>query len=279
VRFEDREVEGPDVEHAEESGRDNELEQEDEEELAEVQVDKVLDPAREGLVMDAMREILEHRQIVVNDLKLPQRERRALEALKAAVDGRDGDLSQFVYATDRSELLEQALAILQPKLVEGFDSTYKDLVQRVGTLRTGLKDLEDAQDELLEANQKAGLIEGAADTDDKPKPPQDDASLTGPPRHVEKPPTSLTGADVKDAPKGPSTLDGPAIADKQAPPSTLYGDRKDDPPAKSTLDGPAIKDEAPPPTTLGAPEDLASANVAEPQKQKTKPWWRRPFGG
>jgi hypothetical protein len=251
LRFEDKEIDGPDLER-DKGRRDNELVEEDQEEVDEIRIDDVLAQQHESSVLAAMREILEHRHVVINDLALPQKELRALEALKAAVTGKDGELSQFVYASDRRDLLEQALAVLQPRVMSDLTRPFQDLVQRIGSLRTDLKDLEDAQDELLEANQEVGVDKADADTADKPAPKPDprpdDMSLDGPERKLVKPPTSLTG--------------------ERAPAPVL----------PSTLDGPALKEEPPPETTVGTKQDLAEANIAEPQKLETKPFWRRNDG-
>ena len=78
-------------------------------------------------------------------------------------------------------------------------------------------------------------------------------------------PSTLDGPEVKLADK-PTTLTGPDVAAPKKPPSTL--------------DGPPIREADAPPSSLGSPEDLAAAQpkIVEPQKQKTKPWWKRPFG-
>lgn len=244
MRFEDKEVEGAES-LLEQTQRENDLVEEDEQEVPQLRIAEVLEQQRESALMAAMREILEGRHIVINDLQLPQKELRALDALKAAVTGRDGELGQFVYAEDRRDLLEQALAVIQPEVMREVTKPFQDLIARIGTLRTDLKDLEDAQDELLEANQKVGLIGDAPDTTEKPKPQDDDMSLDGPERVVKKPPTSLTG------------------------------DRKEEPKLPSTLDGPALKEAPKPETSVGSKQDLAEAEVAEPQRLKTKPFWRR----
>jgi len=246
LRFEDKDVDGAELDR-EKGLRDNDLVEEDQEEVDAIQIDDVLAQQSENALLAAMREILEHRHIVVNDLALPQRELRALEALQAAVTGKDGELSQFIYASDRRDLLEQALAVLQPGVMAGVTQPFQDLIQRVGTLRHDLKDLEDAQDELLEGNDKVGPAKADGDTADKPKP-DDDLSLDGPERKFPKPATSLTG--------------------ERAPESKL----------PSTLDGPTLKEEPPRETTVGSKQDLAEAKVAEPQRLKTKPFWRRNDG-
>jgi hypothetical protein len=251
LRFEDKEIDGPDLE-LEKHRRENHLVEEDEQEVDPIRIEEVLAQQHESSLLAAMREILEHRHVVINDLALPQKELRALEALKAAVTGKDGELAQFVYASDRRDLLEQALAVLQPNVMSDLTRPFQDLVQRIGTLRHDLKDLEDAQDELLEANQEVGVDKADADTADKPKPKPDakpdDMSLDGPERKIAKPPTSLTGERAP-APKLPSTLDGPSL-----------------------------KEEPPHETTVGSKQDLAEAKIAEPQKLKTKPFWRRNDG-
>ncbi|MEO6777758.1 MAG: hypothetical protein ABI467_32860 [Kofleriaceae bacterium] len=250
MRFEDKAVDGAELE-LDKDRPDNELVEDDHEEVDAIRIDDVLAQHQESTLLAAMREILECRHVVINDLALPQRELRALEALKAAVTGRDAELSQFVYASDRRDLLEQALAVVQPRVMSDLTRPFQDLVQRIGTLRHDLKELEDAQDELLEANQEVGVTKADAETADKPKPKpasDNDLSLDGPARVIAKPPTSLTG--------------------ERAPAPVL----------PSTLDGPALREPPPHETTVGTKQDLAEAKVAEPQKLKTKPFWRRDDG-
>ena len=174
MRAEDKEVDGPDLERAERQ-RASELEQEDEADLAHDESEELrdIDLEHRGHVLAAMRTILSREQLVVNDLQLPKKELRALEALKAAVEGRDGQLGQFVYASDRSDLLEQALAVLQPTVGE-MPGMFEELVHRVGDLRHGLKDLEDAQDELLEGHGPVMAAKADGETDDKPAVPSDE---------------------------------------------------------------------------------------------------------
>ena len=269
---EDRELEGFESEQARESG----LEREHEEEMPEARQDQTIDAHREGRAIDAMRDILEHRQVIVNDLKLPKRQLDALEALKAAVDGRDGELHQFVYASDRRTMLEQALAVLQPELVRDVDAVFADLVERVGLLRVDLVALEDAQDELHETLHHHEQAE--TETSDKPAQDPGDTRLDGPARSVQKPPTSLTGPDLKPPPPQPTTLLEPAIAEPKKPPTSLTGpDLKPSPAVPSTLDGPESKIAPRSPTTLGDPKDLAAAgeSIPEPQRLKPKPMWAR----
>jgi hypothetical protein len=261
VRFEDRELAGPEAEL--ELARENELEHKDEHELPEIEPLAVLDDKSEHRVIDAMRAILEHRSLVVNDLALPKRELDALEALKTAVDARDGKLHQFVYASDRQHLLEQALAILQPKIAEHTEK-FADLIEHVGGLRHDLKGLVDAQDNLLEGHAEAEKTTDS-ETDDKPE----DQSLDGPERVVPATPTTLTGPELRPEPEPPTTLTGPERKPEPAPATTLTGaDLQPEPTPKSTLgDGPAVADAAPPPTSLGDPKELAETDAK-------RPWWK-----
>ena len=287
MRAEDKEVDGPDLVRAEK--KQNELERGDDEEVRELTGEAVREAhgADRAMILDAMRSILEESQLSVESLHLPKRELLALEALQAAVNGRDSKLDQFMYATDRSEMLEQALAVLQPNLTYGdakaIDGMFKDMVVRVGDLRRNLKGLEDAQDELLDGSQKHGLgkAEGG-DTDDKPKPDDGDATLTGPERKVPAKASSLLGPDLAQAPKAASTLAGPA-AETARPASSLDGPETErtserwgagpDPKiAKlaSSLGGAEAPDNPAAPSTLGDPAELEAL--------AKKPWWRRPFG-
>jgi hypothetical protein len=253
LRQEDKEVDGFELER-DERRRETELTEDDEEEL--YRLDGTPDHERDqdgsGVVSAAMHQILEREHIVLNDLDLSQRELRALEALKTAVEGRDQKLNGFVFAEDRRALLEQALAVLQPELASlqqvGGES-FEALVQEIAELREQLGSLEDAQEEVESHAVEAAKGE-APDTDDKAddderEDKKDDpylkakpaSSLGGPERKIEKPPSSLTGPERKDEPKPPTTLTGP--------------ERKDEPK---------------PPTTLGDPKEIAAA---------VPPWWKR----
>ncbi|MEO8550908.1 MAG: hypothetical protein ABI678_13070, partial [Kofleriaceae bacterium] len=88
MRFEDKQIDGPELEQ-ELDHRESDLVEEDELEVPQLRIAEVLEQQRESALMAAMREILEGRHIVINDLRLPQKELRALDALKAAVTGRD----------------------------------------------------------------------------------------------------------------------------------------------------------------------------------------------
>ena len=235
MRYEDKEVDGIDLEHAREHAREGVIVEDHVEVVPELRPEEV--QAQTSVALDAMRAILERRHLVINDLGLPQKELRALEALQAAVSGKDAQLSQFVFASDRRDLLEQALAVLQPRALHEQSRPYLELVQRVGALRHDLKQLEDAQDNLLEANPDVGVVKADNDPADHPPPPKtkpedDDRSLTGPARAITKPASEL-----------------------------------------DELGGPAPPDREPAPTTLGSKQDLAEASLPEPQKLTTKPFW------
>ena len=254
MRAEDKEVDGLDLERETERQRDSELEKEDEQELPELNSVNDRDAEHRGQVITAMRMILDGDHVVVDQLELPARELKALEALKSAVDGKDVKLSQFVYATDRKNLLEQALAVLQPNFVTGDSEhvqllgSYSDLVEKVADLRNGLVELADSQDDLLHATDKTAMQKADGDKDDPDDKDADDDK-----------PNKSTLADVpevKPEAKKSTLADGP-----EAKPETKT----------STLaDGPAVKDEPAAPTTLGDPAELAAA-----QKQ---PWWKRVLG-
>jgi hypothetical protein len=208
LRQEEKEVDGYELEQAEERKRENELIEEDEEELHDLDGKPESERAQERttLVSGAMHKILEGEHIVINNLELPKRELRALEALKTAVDGRDQQINGFVFAEDRRALLEQALAVLQPDLAtlgKIGGAPYETLVKEVAELREQLNKLEEAQEEIEHKPVEAKAE--ASDTDDKPKP-DDDQSLTGPERTIAKPASSLSGPERKEEPKPVTTL-------------------------------------------------------------------------
>ena len=247
MRAEDKDVDGRELEAQAEQQRESELEKSDDAELPELQSDADQSTEHRGQLIALVRAIFNREHVIVENQQLPARELKALEALQAAVEGRDAKLSQFVYASDRRDMLEQALAVLQPNFVTGDEKhaqmlgAYADLIERVAALREGLVDKEDAQDDLLHANTHVAATKAEGDQDDDDDKPRD-STLTGPERkQPPKPATSLTGPEVKEAPK-PAT----------------------------TLTGPEVEDEPKGPSTLGDPKDLAEA-------QKT-PWWKRVLG-
>jgi hypothetical protein len=264
VRYEDREVEGAETDRKLEHDRETELEVDDEHEMPEIQPLEVLDDRNERKIVEAMRAILDHRMIVVNDLALPKRELDALVALKEAVDGKDGNLNRFVFAEDRQELLEQALAVLQPQIAEHM-AIFGEMVARVANVRQELRMLEDAEDELIALPDLT--VKAVVDSED------DDQSLDGPERNIAKPKTSLDGAEVKPEPFKSTLADGPAVELAAAKSTLSDGAAVQDQPAKSTLfDGPAAPELADAPTTLGDAKEIEKANESK------RPWWKLGLG-
>ena len=278
MKQEDKLVDGLDAAKQESRARED-VEMRGQEALPAPVVEAMRDAAVEhrAQLLGAVRMILDGDTITVANLRLPIRESLALEALQAATTGRSSDTGQFVYASDRRDLLERALGVLQPDLVHAdaksaseLDAQFEDLSARVADLRGELTELEDAQDELLTDEEKSRLevtAAGGGDKGDKPKPKP--ASDPDAPR----PASTLTGPDLPAEPAGPSTLDGPDLPAEPAPPSTLTGpDLQPEKTPPSTLSGPDLPPEPAPPSTLGDAADLAAAERAN------APWWRRPFG-
>lgn len=219
MRQEDKEIDGFELERAQELQQKSEKSSEAGDELSELEgeseleTERLRDPGRSSVIATAMRTILDREHIVINNLDLPQRELRALEALKTAVDGRDQALHGFVFADDRRALLEQALAILQPELVDieaHGSEVFEDFVQDVTSLRERLGELSRAQFMPVRPKRPAPKGEAPDTDDDKDDQADDDLSLTGPERKIAKPPSSLTGPERKPEPKPPTTLGDPA---------------------------------------------------------------------
>jgi hypothetical protein len=148
-------------------------------------------------------------------------EQRGLQLLAEAIGGRATGSSRQIFAEDRMEMLEQALAALQPVLAAGFESAdvdvgvYDTLVGELTELRAELSSLADAQEEIVAQDTMRML-----GRDGKPKPPSKppDAGEVGDDR-----PSTLAGpGPAVEKPAAPSTLAGPGPAvETPAPPSTL----------------------------------------------------------
>jgi len=284
VQLEDKVVEDYGAARAEAQQREDVVSRGDEQ-LPETVGEAVTESSMElrGALLGAIRMVLADQQVHVAELALPAREARALEALQLAVTGQS-ELGAFLYASDRRDMLEQALAVLQPDLTHTDAQTARELqaqlseiTARVGELRHTLTSLDDAQDELVEVQQKAALEETESDDKPKPKPSDPDAprpatTLTGPALpDTAPPPTTLVGPALPDAPTPPTTLVGPALPDAPTPPTTLVGpDLPETRTPPTTLVGPELPAVPPPVTTLGDPAELAA--------RAQLPWWRRPFG-
>jgi hypothetical protein len=254
---------------------------------------------RRAQLLGAIRMILDHQKLELGRLALPARELRALAALQTAVDGKS-IVDDFVYASDRRDLLESALGVLQPDLIHADDlsarelhAQFADLTERVGELREALSDLEDAQDELLEGHEKAALETAQGAPKPKPVPSDPDAprpatTLTGPelpePELPEpKPaPTTLTGPDLPEPKPPATTLTGPDLPEPKPPATTLTGPDLPEPrPPATTLSGPDLPEAPPPPSTLGDDGEAAAATPApgdDGAAKAKRAWWRRPFG-
>lgn len=254
MRAEEKEVEGPILEEEAEKLAASADKREDEEHLPEVGGEEQRDVARVPgtTLLDAMRQILSGSELEIERLALPERELRGLRALEKAVSGKS-DKDMFVYAEDRKSLLEQALAVLQPNLTAGHQTSelveirdsLEQMTRRVAELRAKLGNLEAAQDELM-ADEKERFLEAAAETADKPKP--------------DKP-------SDPDAPRPASTVSGPgpAVEWKEKPITVDKGPEAKREEFVSTLSkGAEVKREEPP-TTLGDPKEIAAA----------VPWWQR----
>ena len=95
----------------------------------------------------------------------------ALRLLELAVSGRDDHHVRLVFADDRRDMLEQALATLQPELAHCNDGgamagQFQHVVEQVDELRTTLHQLTDAQYELH--HEPVAVIAREGDDDDKP---------------------------------------------------------------------------------------------------------------
>jgi hypothetical protein len=279
-------VDGPDAAHAELTQRED-IQRRSDEELPSTFDEAVQNASLQlrAQLLGAVRMILARENLDVAQLNLPTLERDGMIALQVAVEGKSHDLGTFVYAQDRRDLLERALAVLQPDLTEADSGTarelqaqFDDLVQRVGELREHLGDLEDAQGE-IETRALAAVMEEGATDGDKPKPKPEPSDPDAP-----RPPTTLTGPERPEPAPSGTTLTGPDRPEPARPPTTLTGpDRPEPGPPTTTLTGADRPEPARPPTTLTGPE-LAPTEAApstlggESDDSKKKPWWRRPFG-
>ena len=279
VELQDKLIEDRDAAQVESQQRE-EIEEHGKDELPEPVTEAVRDAtvARRAQLLGAIRMILDRQKLDIDRLGLPARELKALEALQVAVEGKSL-LDAFVYASDRRDLLEGALAVLQPDLTHAdslsaheLHAQLADMAERVGVLRDELSDLEDAQDELLEDHEEAVLEAVPGPPKPKPVPSDPDAP---------RPATTLTGPDVPEPAPAPTTLTGPDVPEPVPAPTTLTGPDVPEPvPAPTTLAGPDVPEDAPAPSTLGADDaSAAPASFAADDGAKAKrPWWRRPFG-
>jgi hypothetical protein len=300
VDLKDKIIESRDAAHAELQQREEQQRKPSNDQLPLPVVEAIHQATRErrAQLLGAIRMILGHERLEVGQLRMPPRETQALQALQAAVEGKSTNLHQFVYASDRRDLLERALGVLQPDLTRTDDKTARelhaqlaDLSERLGQLRHRLSSLEDAQDELLRSHEAA--LEVVTAPGDKPKPspkpsdpdaPRPASTLTGPelPELPDPPPvkTTLTGPELPDPPAAKTALTGPELPDPPAAKTTLTGPELPEPPAaKTTLTGPELPEQPAAPSTLsGAADGPAGDPPAADGGKPKRPWWRRPFG-
>ena len=283
LRTEDRQLEGLDLER--EQGLEEEFVEAEETELPMLVGEEAhdIELAHRGKLFDALQLVLAEQHVEIARLQLPQRETKALEYLQTAVTGRD-ELGEFVYAEDRSAMLEQALAILQANLTFGdaaqlaeLHAKFDTMSERVATLRAELLNLEDAQDELIDGA-RFEVVTSETETEDKPGDKDDKKQkqslgfiaralnaisgtsaaekagglFEGPEVEDEPvPPSTLSGPDLPAEPARPTTLVGPEVKEAPKPPSSLTGaDLPPEPAKPSTLDGPEHKEPPKPPSTL-----------------------------
>lgn len=191
---------------------------------------------------------------VLDDLELSVQEKSALQALQTAFTGRETRYNTFVYAEQRRELLEQALAALQPMLALDVSAsaelreTYERMVEQVTELRENLLNLEDSQDDEV-------LIREALKREEQES---DDADQGDGDRDADADAVAGEKAGEQLGEKKSALFDGPAAPDKVAARSTL----SEGPPVaelapeKSSLfDGPAVPDKTSAQSSLGDPSD------------------------
>jgi hypothetical protein len=282
VDLKDKIIESRDAAHAELQQREEQQGTYGKDKLPLPVVEAIHEASRErrAQLLGAIRMILGRERLEVGRLRMPLRETHALQALQAAVEGKTADLQQFIYASDRRDLLERALGVLQPDLTRTDDKTARelhaqlaDLSERLGQLRHRLSSLEDAQDELLRGHEAAQEIVTAPG--DKPKPSPGPSDPDAP-----RPASTLTGPDLPEEPPAKTTLTGSDLPDEPPAKTTLTGsDLPEEPPAKTTLTGSDLPEPPPAPSTLGGPDDAAAGDAPSPDGDKPKrSWWRRPFG-
>jgi len=257
MRLEDKELEGPDLEREQRLEGFEDATHEHDKELPEHAGPEVVDAelAHRSRLFDALHAVLAGENLSIPMLYLPQRESQALEALQAAVSGRDRSMGNFVFAEDRGSLLEQALSVLQQNLTHGDRATlaslhakYTQLTEHVAELRDHLVDLEDAQDDLIE--QKLHREETASG--DAPDPTDEQAeSVTGfiasalsalatvaVPEAEQPFRSTLVGPDLSETTKPASMLDGPEPTVTRPATSLTGADLPAPVPHASALDAP-----------------------------------------
>jgi hypothetical protein len=167
-------------------------------------------------------------------------EQQALAMVRDAIDGVRGESIQQLLAEDRLEMLNQALAALQPSLAVAFEtanlearSLYDRLAEEIVDFKSSLVSLSDAQEELFlleKLPSKAKPVDPGEVGDDRP------STLAGPGPAVDQPapPSTLAGpGPAVERPVVPTTLTGPGPAVEKLPlPSAAWDGDPDAPPAR-----------------------------------------------
>jgi hypothetical protein len=157
-------------------------------------------------------------------------ERQAIALLREAIEGRKPSETHDLFAEDRLQMLNQALAALQPTLAAGFEQAigderdlYRQLVEDMHAFQHDLSGLEDAQEEVFEQDRVREMgkpIDTGEVGDDRP------TTLAGPGPAIEPTAaaTTLTGpGPAVEKPSPPTTLTGPGPAvEKPSPPSAAW---------------------------------------------------------
>ncbi len=192
---------------------------------------QIADRSHQDDVRIAVQSIFERRPLELDQLQLSKQEHSALEALRAAFNGKDARYNTFLYAEHRREMLEQALAALQPifaldvSMSSEMQEEYAALVEQVTQLRIHLLSLEDSQDDELLQRESLKKSEEEGDKDDDGDGDKDDDG------------DGDADADLDDKRKAAkSTLfEGPEAPAKQTAKSTL----SDGPAAPERVSGPS----------------------------------------
>lgn len=242
VDVEDKDQLAPEVEHEQQPDKVEALAQERRDEdgehaVVDVEEDVGGAVAHFTAVTELLQRILDGEDVDEDHVaELTDEERDALDAMESAVLGRDRKSGTLIYAEDRLDLLNRALAVLQPTLalaltpaLDEMRDRFDHLVVEVSELRDELVSLEDAQDELFEQDrgkpEDVGVPDEPADTDEKPdgEPDEDEDKDGGTQR-----PSTLTGKPGEPAVEPrpfATTLTGkpgePAV-EKPSVPSTVY---------------------------------------------------------
>ncbi len=162
------------VEQLEERGHAAADTKEEEDLEQEEESEKVGDVSRFGEVSALVRDVLEHGELADLDREvgLSEREKAALVVLQEVVEGTAGD-ERIIYAEERLEMLNLAIAALQPALATGLDPQLQELRDDYQVIVDELQELREHLNRLVEAQEEPEVEEGeeqGSDQDDDDKP-------------------------------------------------------------------------------------------------------------